>query len=62
MVLGDNFAEIATRVAEEREVLNDVEQAPFSAGTTNHRLQRDNTLLILALDLLPIGEVLPVRR
>src|SRR5437870_8927367 len=50
------------RVAEEREILHDIQQATFLTGAANHGLQRDNALLTFAIDFLPLEEMLPACR
>ena len=59
MVLGDQLGGLALGLAEEGEVLHQVEQPCLVAGAPDHRLQTDDALFAFVVDLLPLGEVLP---
>ena len=59
VVLGQNLDQPTLRLHEEGEILDQIEQPFRLAGATDHRLQRDDALLPLAVDLLPVVEVLP---
>ena len=56
MVLGDALDQPALALLEEREVLDEVEQARGSQVPRMHRLQRDDAFLALVVDLLPLAK------
>jgi hypothetical protein len=59
VVLGDQLDQPARDFLKQGEVLDEVQQRAGSQGRAGHRLQRDDALLALAVDLLPLVEVLP---
>ena len=62
VVAGEQLDEPAWTVLEGYEVLDQVEHALLRAHAPDHRFQRDDSLLALGVDLLPLREVLPARR
>ena len=61
MVLGDELARAARGFDKQREVLDQVEEPSGLADAAQHRLQTDDAWLAFAVDLLPVGEVIPLR-
>ena len=62
MVLRDGFDQPALVLGKEREVLDEIQQPRRLAQPAQHHLQRHPPRLVLALDPLPLGEPIPVRR
>ncbi len=62
VVLRQRLYQPALVLREQGEVLGDVEQPRGRAGAAQHHLQRHPARLVLALDALPVGEPLPIRR
>ena len=60
MVLAEDLDEPGLVLGEEREVLDQIEQARPVAGAAQHDLERHAARLVLALDPLPLEEALPV--
>lgn len=61
VILRQHLGDAARNRAEEREVLSDVEQAALVASAANHRVERDDAVFLFIGNLLPFGEVLPLR-
>ena len=57
--LATSLLQPALRFGEQGEVLDDVQQTRRFADAADDRLQRDDALFALAVDLLPLAEVLP---
>src|SRR5258708_10142141 len=62
VIFGDQFDQRAARVAKQREVLHDIQQAALLRGSANHGFERDDAFFLLVTDLLPLEEVFPASR
>ncbi len=59
MVAGQELHEATGQILISHEVLDQVEETLLGAGRTQNGLQRDESLLFLRSNLLPLGEKLP---
>src|SRR5205085_854024 len=62
VVLRQQLHDPARPLAERHEVIDQIEQAGRVARRPQHRLHRHDAVITFAVDLLPLGEVLPTRR
>src|SRR5689334_17785541 len=62
VVLSDQLRWLTLRLAEDGEVLDEIEQSRPVTHSANDRLQTDQSHLAFVVDLLPLGEVLPASR
>jgi hypothetical protein len=59
MVFRQQLRRLALRFAVQGEVLGEVEQPRRFADSSDHRLQTDEPLLALVIDLFPLSKMLP---
>src|SRR6476646_10566766 len=62
VILRNNLDQTGAALREEREVLDQIEQALRITGAAEHYLERNPPGLVLPLDSLPLEETLPVCR
>src|SRR5712691_6882757 len=61
MIFRYQFDQPTTGVLIQDKILNQVKKSCGFTGSSNHRVQRDNTRFPFAIDFLPLSKMLPFR-